>query len=76
MSADGPGDRSPARLLVTINGKPIAKPFHVVARSGNWTKFAAMWSSGNAKSADIRIVDENLDWFGNDFAIDDVVFHD
>ena len=71
----GPNDPSPAKLIVTVNGKPIGQPFAVAARDGAWTKFSAPWASGSDKSAVIRIVDANLESIGNDFAIDDIVFH-
>ena len=69
------GDYSPARLVVYVNGKPINQPYATNVLDGVWTKLVATWSSGSAKTADIRIVDENLDQYGNDFAIDDIVFH-
>jgi hypothetical protein len=69
-------DPSPAKLVITINGKRVGQPFAVYARDGAWTKFSASWAAGSSKSADIRIVDTNLEGVGNDFAIDDLVFHE
>jgi hypothetical protein len=69
------GDVSPARIIVYINGTALNKPFSLSERDGRWTKLVAKWSSGDATTADIRVVDENLESFGNDFAVDDIVFH-
>ncbi len=70
------GDISPAVLVIYVNGKPINEPFATNKLDGVWTKLVASWTSGTSNVADIRIVDINLDGFGNDFAIDDIVFHD
>ncbi len=69
-------DPSPAKLVVTVNGKQLGGVFGVYPRDGAWTKFVGVWKSGTASSATIRIVDQNLEGVGNDFAIDDIVFHD
>jgi hypothetical protein len=71
----GDNDPSPAKLVITINGNPVGPTFPVRAKDGDWSKYSAAWSSGSAKSAVIRIVDQNLEGIGNDFAIDDIVFH-
>jgi len=69
-------DPSPARLILCVNGKPIAPAFTLNSQDGAWTKYFASWKSGSAKSAELSIVDENLEGIGNDFAIDDLTFHD
>lgn len=69
-------DPSPARLALFANGKALGYAFTLKATDGEWSKFVATWDSGSSKSAQLRIVDENLDGFGNDFAIDDIAFHD
>lgn len=69
-------DPSPAKLTISINGKAISAQMTLEAKDGVWKKFYVKWNSGSAQSAVLRIVDDNLDWFGNDFAIGDLVFHD
>ena len=39
-----------------------------------WREFSAEWNSGDNKSAVLKIVDRNLDWDGNDPALDDISF--
>ncbi|MGV3615419.1 MAG: hypothetical protein ACO1SV_08820 [Fimbriimonas sp.] len=69
-----PVDPSPARLRVYVNGKAGGPVYALNAEDGKWGKFTFAWKSGTAKSAVIRIVDENLEGMGNDFAVDDLSF--
>lgn len=69
-------DPSPARLVLLVNGVPLGPATTLTARDGVWSKLALPWSSGNAKTAKLQVIDENTEWMGNDFAIDDIVFHD
>jgi hypothetical protein len=42
--------------------------------SGTWQYLSGTWHSDNTGTAVIKIVDDNTDKGGNDFAIDDIVF--
>lgn len=59
-------------LEVSINGAVIGDviaPFD----TGVWEQFTATWNSGHATSADVRIVDLNIESNSlNDFAMDDI----
>ena len=69
-----PTDYSPARILVYINGVQVGDTYTVNAQSGLWSKFGVQWNSKSRTTATIRLVDENTDIVGNDFAIDDLSF--
>ena len=74
VSGDAIIDPSPARLRVTVDGKPLATPFAFDERSGQWRRFSASWKADGSKPVEIRIVNENTDCYGNDFALDDLAF--
>lgn len=70
-----PQDPSPARLVIYVNGKPLGKAQQLVPINGEWTRLSRSWKAGEkVTKATIRIVDENIDCYGNDFALDDVSF--
>jgi hypothetical protein len=72
---DGPAtDPSPARLVLTINGRQIGDPFPLDRQSGLWQRFRFLWDSADAVRADIRMTDENIEVVGNDFGVDDLSF--
>lgn len=64
---------SPARLSISINGVEVG-----IATAPRdlftWTEFSAVWDSGDAGEADVRIVDLNTASGGNDFGLDDISF--
>jgi hypothetical protein len=64
---------SPAILRFTVNGTTIGtKP----ARSsvGTWGQLSFSWQSGSATTAVLALIDDNLAFGGNDFALDDIAF--
>lgn len=65
-------DPSPARLAVSVDGTLIHSPYLLLERSGQWGKLAATFSAKTSKPVVIKIVDENTDGYGNDFALDDI----
>ena len=67
-------DPSPALLVATINGVQLGAQVRVSAKNGVWQSFAFPWNSEGATQAEIQILDQNTDWFGNDFALDDLLF--
>ena len=65
--------QSPAQLTFQINGVQVGSTFTLSQISGQWQHFATTWNSnGSDTSATISIVDQNLDYIGNDFALDDI----
>jgi hypothetical protein len=63
--------KSPAQLQFKINGISIGT-FRAPSTPGIWTEITTNWNSGNSTSAAIQIIDVNLEYSGNDFAIDDI----
>ncbi|MES2994797.1 MAG: PEPxxWA-CTERM sorting domain-containing protein [Patescibacteria group bacterium] len=63
---------SPAQLKFSINGTEIGSTFMAPATTGNWQKFYTPWNSGANTTADIALVNQNTDFSGNDFALDDL----
>ncbi len=59
-------------LQFKINGELLGQPFKVTDDACNWSQFYEIWNSGNSTSADICIVNQNLEQKGNDLAIDDI----
>ena len=63
---------NPATLQFYINGLPLGSPFTASGTSCQWQQFFTIWNSGSSTTATIRIVDLNMNWAGNDFALDDI----
>ena len=63
----------PAFLIVLINGDTL-KPYPVWLSDSTclWMQMTYIWNSGAADTAEITILDDNLAFFGNDFALDDI----
>jgi hypothetical protein len=65
----------PATLIAVINGDTLSPwPVWLSDSSCHWQETRYIWNSGQSNTADIRIFDINLAYFGNDFAIDDISF--
>ena len=67
-------DPSPAMIRVLINGQQYAGDVRLAATNGLWQSFATVWHSQSSTQAVIEIRDENTEWSGNDFALDDLSF--
>ncbi|MBS1904686.1 MAG: OmpA family protein [Bacteroidetes bacterium] len=67
--------KAPSKLVFSINGTQLGDPIVAAEQTCVWKQFFAVWFSGNATEADISIVNLNLEWMGNDFALDDIVFY-
>jgi hypothetical protein len=66
---------SPAELNFAINGAQIGSgDFTPGSTVGDWQEFFVAWNSGSATNADIKIVDDNQAFSGNDFGLDDIGF--
>ena len=64
------------QIVFQINGSPLsAAPFTFVPTPGLWSQYNSAWYSGAATSATICISDLSTASSGNDFAIDDISFH-
>jgi hypothetical protein len=64
--------QSPAMLDFSINGVKLGATFTASTTTGVWQQFFASWDSGAATTADISLVNQNLAFSGNDFALDDI----
>lgn len=65
---------APAQLQFSINGQLLDSVFTANAQSCIWEQFYATWNSGDNTSATISVVNMNVAFTGNDFALDDMFF--
>jgi gliding motility-associated-like protein len=65
---------NPPILQFSINGGNIGSLFSPSGGVCTWEEFFATWNSGVATSANICIVNQNINVAGNDFALDDISF--
>lgn len=65
---------NPAQLQFSINGVPIGSIFNSDNNSCVWHRFYTLWNSGVDTSAVISIINKNINFNGNDFALDDISF--
>jgi hypothetical protein len=65
-------DAAPAALDFSININAIGTTFNAGAVADGWQQFYASWNSGAATTADIALVNQQLAFSGNDFALDDI----
>ena len=59
-------------LFVSINGVDLNDDYLTIPT--DWTKIQYTWHSDNATSAKIKIYNKNMEYWGNDFGIDEVSF--
>jgi len=64
---------SPAMLDFSINGASIGSTFDASTTPGVWQLFFASWFSGASTTAHLSLVNQNTEFGGNDFALDDIV---
>jgi len=67
-------NNSPAILQFYINGSLLGSPFNAPANWGSWAQFFSIWNSGTNTSADICVINQNTNFGGNDFGLDDISF--
>ncbi len=65
---------SPAILQFSVNGALLGSPFNLSSQTCRWDEFFETWNSGASTTAVICVTNQNLDFGGNDFAIDDIFF--
>jgi hypothetical protein len=63
---------NPAQLAFSINGVALAAPFTLGLTTGDWQQFSVPWNSGDRRLAVVALVNQNVAFGGNDFAIDDI----
>jgi gliding motility-associated-like protein len=63
-----------ARLQFSINGTQIGGIFSPTSTPCQWNRFYQIWHNYNATSAVIKILNQNTNADGNDFALDNIVF--
>jgi len=64
----------PAILQFSVNNNLLGTSFNASSTTCNWERFYQVWNSGNDTTAEIKIVNQNIVYFGNDFALDDIYF--
>lgn len=65
----------PAILIAMINGDTLnPQPIYFPYDTCRWVNVKYIWNSGSRDTAEIKFVDVNIHYFGNDFAIDDISF--
>ncbi len=69
----GPGVGSPASLAVYLDGALLGT-FTLSQAPGIWTEYTVSFDAPSAHP-DLRIVNTNTAWQGNDFALDDITLH-
>lgn len=67
-------DVNVAQLQFTINGTSIGTVFSTPTIGCSWQQFFQVWNSGLNTSAQICIVNQNINQSGNDFVMDDITF--
>jgi hypothetical protein len=65
---------NPAILQLTADGTSLG--LILAPAVGSWQSFQYTWNSGANTTATLGIVDQNVNWYGNDFALDDLAFED
>jgi len=63
-----------AKLQFSINGQLLGNVFQTLPLQCEWKEFFIIWNSGSSTSADIKLVNQFLQVFGNDFGLDDIKF--
>jgi len=65
---------APAVLQFSVNDSLLGTSFNASSTCCDWERFYQVWNSGNESTAEIKIVNQNIEYFGNDFALDDIYF--
>ncbi|MBK8564412.1 MAG: gliding motility-associated C-terminal domain-containing protein [Saprospiraceae bacterium] len=63
-----------SNLQFSVNGQLLGNVFQPLPQQCQWQQFYIVWNSGNANTAVIRLVNQNLVVGGNDFGLDDIHF--
>lgn len=63
-----------AQLQFSINGATLGSIFSPLTSAGTWSQFNQNWSSGMTTTAQICIVNQNINQGDNDFMLDEISF--
>ena len=63
---------NPPVMQFSINGKLLGEAFKSNDTPCKWEEFFQVWNSENENTAEICIVNQNIEGDGNDFAIDEI----
>ena len=63
-----------AFLQFSVNGTQLGPIFHSPDVLNIWQPYYEVWYSGSNTSATLTILNQNTNWAGNDFGLDDIVF--
>ncbi|GLR18751.1 T9SS type B sorting domain-containing protein [Portibacter lacus] len=67
---------NPAQLSFQVNGQQVGNVLTATTQVCEWLQFYGIWNSGETDSAEICIINKNLNPTGNDFALDDLAFYE
>lgn len=65
---------NPADIMFSINNTSLTPSVTLPTSVCSWQQYSVLWYSGNSSTAAICIIDQDMQAFGNDFAIDDISF--
>jgi len=63
---------NPPRLRFYFNGVPDTTTFKPTGQTCNWQQYKTEWRSGNNTALQLSVFEEEHQFWGNDFAIDDI----
>lgn len=64
---------SPAVIQFTVNGRSLGS-LPAPSAVGKWSAISERWQSGASGRMTLGLIDDNLAYGGNDFALDDIAF--
>jgi gliding motility-associated-like protein len=67
---------NPAQLKFSVNGEALGNVLKAPDEVCIWTQFYGLWNSGSVDSAEICIINTNVNPNGNDFSLDDFSFYE
>lgn len=67
---------NPSVMQLYVNSVPLGIEYTALTQTCQWIKFIYNWYSGSDTKAYLSMVNQNTIAFGNDFAMDDIVFQE
>ncbi len=65
---------NPSQLQLYVNGISAGPTYTAITATCQWAQFAYNWNSGASTTAILSLKNQNIIAYGNDFALDDIVF--